>query len=592
MHISDFNKPIIKTEINANAFGITTDKAFDASLLQNAIDHCKENGIDRLTVDPGIYRITIKRPLEIFDMHNFELNGNGARFIFYSPINHLQTMMYFKLENCSNTQICNLNIDWDWETAPLASLVKVVKRTPEFVDLEYMEERPLPDTSLFITLNQVNPETFTPGVEDGTEYIGPKRFSEEPFTKREKISEKVYRCHLDPTTLNDRYFKEGTFYLVRHFVYNGGCFTLKNCEHISLTDVTIYSIPGFGLHVSGHSHHLLFHRFKITLPDFEKRYITATVDGVHVTRSDGYMLFEECDLGYQGDDCINIHTWVEMGVEKLSANTFRYKNTKYSADKQGELLEFRNGDLSPTGFFATILNIKQQDGWSVLTLDKEIPDSIKPDSVIFNRSYDSGHYEIRNCYFHETRARGILAQADNGIIENCTFYRIQGAAIQIETGASPLWSEGMGVENLMIRNNKIKECDINDWDKGVIYMSTFLPAGIPIQNTKHPNPTTTVGDSGADFRTAYPMFKNITFENNTIEEYPRRAMILTSFDGVHLKNNTFINNVPRNYNNPERGSIWAALGSNLTDENNTFVNSPYMLTPGIENDCEDKGVKE
>ncbi len=584
MHISDFHAPKIQKELLARDAGIFPEIKINAVQLQQILDRCKAENINKLTFEKGVYRIYIEKPIELFNMHDFELYGNGARFVFFSPITHLQSILYFKLIGCSTVKFTDLSIDWDWETAPLASLVKVIKRTSEFVDLEYMEERNLPDTSLFLTANQVNPETYTPGTEDGTEYIGPKRFSEEPFTKREKIADKIYRCHLDPTTLDDRYFHEGNFYLVRHFVYNGGCFSIVDTEHFIFENVTVYSVPGFGAHISGHSHHILFNRFKITLPDFDKRYISATVDGVHVTRSNGYILFEDCDLGYQGDDCINIHVWVEMGVEKLSSDTFKYKNTKYSADRVGELLEFRNSDLSPTGFFATILNIEQKAGCSILTLDKEIPDSIKPDSVIFNRSYDSGNYEIRNCYFHETRARGILAQADNGIIENCTFYRIQGAAIQIETGASRLWSEGMGVENLVIRNNKIKECDINDWDKGVLYMSTFLPAGIPIQNTKYPNPTTTVGDSGADFRTAYPMFKNITIESNVFEEYPRRAMILTSFDGVHLKNNTFINNVPRRYNNPERGSIWAALGKNLTDDNNIFVESPYMLMPGIEND--------
>lgn len=584
MKISDFEAPFIQKEARASDFGIMPGKEIPATLLQQAIDACKAKQINRLIFEPATYNIYIEKSIILEDMDHFEISGNGAMFRFFSPITHLNTILYFKMLNCSHIKFSNLFIDWDWERAPLASLVQVEKRTEDFVDFRYMEDRNLPDTSLFITLNQVNNETFTPGVENGTEYIGPKRFSEEPFLKREKIEDKLYRCYLDKSTLDDRYFRVGSYYLVRHFVYNGGCFSIVDTNHFIFENVTVYSVPGFGVHISGHSHHILFDRFKITLPDFEKRYISATVDGVHVTRSNGYILFENCDLGYQGDDCINIHVWVEMGVEKLSSNTFKYKNTKYSSDRVGEKLEFRNSDLSPTGFSATITEIFEQDGYSVVKLDKEIPDTILPDSVIFNRSYDSGNYEIRNSYFHETRARGILAQADNGIIENCTFYRIQGAAIQIETGASRLWSEGMGVENLTIRNNKIKECDINDWDKGVLYMSTFLPAGIPIQNTKHPNPTTTVGDSGADFRTAYPMFKNITIESNVFEEYPRRAMILTSFDGVHLKNNTFINNVSRDYNNPERGSIWAALGKNLTAENNTFVESPYMMMPGIEND--------
>jgi len=577
---NDFKQPVVKSSINAEEFGFSANGKDNANALQKAIDHCKNKKIDRLVIAPGIYPITITEPLRLYGMENFEFFAEGVRFVVYSPITPKETILYFEIKDSSCIKFTGLEIDWDWGKARLTSLLKVVTRADTYVDFEFMEEGEIPENAVFISTNAYNDETFTAGVEGGREFCVNGN-TNETFIRREKIGEKLYRCYADIKSLSDLFFQPGTYHLVRHFMYNGGAFSVKDTSHFTLENVTIYSIPGFGVHCGGFSHHLLFYKFRIVLPDFAKRYMTATVDGIHIANSKGYMLFEECDLGYQGDDCINIHDNVAMFITITSKNTFRFKKLRIFDCNEGDLLEFRNGDLSPTGFSATILKKEVTEEGLNITLDKEIPGTIKEDSVIFDRSFCSDHYEIRNCYFHETRARGILAQANHGIIENCRFYRMQGAAIQIETGASPTWCEGMGVDDLIIRNNEIIECDINDWDKAVLYMSTFLPAGIPIKNTKFPNPTTTVGDSGADFRTAYPMFTNIVIENNLFKEYPRRAIILTSYDGVTLKNNFFKNEISRKYNNPERGSIWSAYGSNLHLENNIFEPSPYMLMPEI-----------
>lgn len=577
---ADFNQPKINSEITASEFGFSTTNENNAQALQKAIDYCKEKNIDRLFIEPGIYPVTITKPFEIHNMENFEIFAEGVRFVVYSPITPKESILYFEVKNCNCIKFTGLEIDWDMKKARLYSLLKVVTRADDYVDFEFMEDGEIPENAVFISTNAYNSETFTAGVENGREFQINGR-SDDTFISREKIGDKLYRCYADIKSLSDLFFNPGTYHLVRHFMYNGGVFSVQDSSHFTLENVTVYAVPGFGVHCGGHSHHLLFYKFRIVLPEFEKRYMTATVDGIHIANSKGYMLFEECDLGYQGDDCINIHDNVAMFIEKTASNSFRFKKLRYFACSEGDLFEFRNGDLSPTGFSATIVKKEMTENGFNLVLDKDIPDFIKEDSIIFNRSFCSDHYEIRNCYFHETRARGILAQANHGIIENCKFYRMQGAAIQIETGASPTWCEGMGVDDLIIRNNEIIECDINDWDKAVLYMSTFLPAGIPIKNTKYPNPTTTVGDSGADFRTEYPMFTNIVIENNLFKEYPRRAMILTSYDGVTLRNNVFKNEISRKYNNPERGSVWSAYGKNLILENNTFEPSPYMNMPEI-----------
>lgn len=178
-----------------------------------------------------------------------------------------------------------------------------------------------------------------------------------------------------------------------------------------------------------------------------------------------------------------------------------------------------------------------------------------------------------------------MAQANNGLIENCIFSHIQGAAIQIETGSSVRWSEGVGVDHLTIRNNKIINCDINDWGKGVLYMSSYIPNGVPAKILDQDNPTSTIGDGGVSCRTSYPLFADITIKNNIFEEFSRFATILTSFKNVSVVNNQFINLKPRKIKLSDRGRLWISMGENFVFENNRFLGNQFASEPLII--CED-----
>lgn len=578
MNSTDVRQPQIKKEISAECFGMMPETENNTEAFAEALRICKENGINRLNIKPGVYHFTITQSFYLTGMKDFEIYALDVRFVFYSSISNTEQITFFRLNCCDTIKFTGLSIDWNVEKAPLASLVKVENVTVEYVDLRCMEEREIPEKSLFVTLNAVNPQTFTPGVEGGREYNIDGNQSES-FLKRERISERLYRCWFKEGKAGEKIFKTDDYYLIRHYLYNGGVFLIEDCRNMVFEDFSIYGAPGSGFDVRRYCSHFYFHRMHVTLPEYDRRYITTTVDAVHLCGTDGYMLFEDCDIGYQGDDGINIYNTAYIGAKTVEGKTDTL--VLNAVFRKGDWLSFAKADLSPTGYVAEIVDAECIGDRYRYALSVHLPKEVVEKSIIYNLSRDSSHFVIRRCCFHENRARGILAQADDGLIENCEFYHIQGAAIQIETGVSRAWCEGRGVKNLVIRNNRMIGCDVNDWDKGVIYMSTYTREGIPIKNSDYPNPTSRVGDSGLVFRSTYPVFRNITIENNLIEEYPRRAMILTSFDGLKLRNNTFRNNIARKHNNPDRGSILIAYGTNLTEENNVFEPSSNMLMPYI-----------
>jgi hypothetical protein len=125
-------------------------------------------------------------------------------------------------------------------------------------------------------------------------------------------------------------------------------------------------------------------------------------------------------------------------------------------------------------------------------------------------------------------------------------------------------------------------------------MSTFLPYGVPVKSQGTPNRTTALGDSGSSFRSACRIFKNISIEDNLFDEFPRRSMILTSFDNVIVGGNRFVNRLSRHIGNPERGTAYAEMGRGLLWEGNSFNDGPYRPSSPIEADeesTEDIGVR-
>jgi hypothetical protein len=107
--------------------------------------------------------------------------------------------------------------------------------------------------------------------------------------------------------------KPGQFYLLRHYTFEEHAIVMASNQHLSLQYVTIFSFPGIGFILGGDQHHFELLQCRIGFPENERRPITVTADGFHVDQSQGFIKLMECDFGYMGDDCINIHDNIHSG---------------------------------------------------------------------------------------------------------------------------------------------------------------------------------------------------------------------------------------------------------------------------------------
>ena len=341
--------------------------------------------------------------------------------------------------------------------------------------------------------------------------------------KQEKAGENVLRFYTVDADFTKAHFKRGDCFRFRHFEYSILTVPIEDSTDVTLDHVTIYGSPGNGFVGNGDIHGLHFKGCRVTVRPGTVRSISTVTDCLHVCNSQGNFIIEDCEFGYAGDDCINIHDNSSMGIVPMGTHTLLALRVTKEAVlfEAGYPVELRGPDLSPTGFSSVLREVsyRPEERSCVLTFEDELPKNLSSDTVLWNKRFQTHNYIIRNCRFVNNRARGVLLQGSNGLVENNVFENIQGAAIQIETGCESRWSEGHGVKNLILRGNVIRHCDLNAWQMAELYMGVYLPDG----------------------RTETPVFENILIEDNSFIDCPRMAMYLSSCRNVIVRGNAIIN---------------------------------------------------
>ncbi len=350
----------------------------------------------------------------------------------------------------------------------------------------------------------------------------------------------------------------GEVYLLRHFTYRSSVFRIGNgAQNVTLQNVCIYSAYGMGVIAEGGAHHMLFSGMTIGLrPGTEKKYrISTTADAFHFADSGGYFIIENCDVSFMGDDALNTHN--NMGIlnsvnEKTITLSCFNGQVGYS---EGTVLRFRNADdYSPCSVEATVQSKVFADETDViLVLDRDIGESVPIGSVLYDAGRDSGHYIIRNNYFHENRARGLLLGASDGLVEKNRFYKNQGAAVIFPVDLSDQWMEGSGVDNVVLRNNTFDTCDVGAWTSLIQFFTNNK--GKPLSGQ---------------------CFTNIEISNNTAIDFPGEFINMECAGGLTVTGNTIKNSTKLGYSREVRGMITARKFKDLTVTDNTWYRSDYM----------------
>jgi len=178
--------------------------------------------------------------------------------------------------------------------------------------------------------------------------------------------------------------------------------------------------------------------------------VSTQADGMHMIGSYPGPDIEGCVFrGVFLDDCIAIHGGF-TAIKSSSGDTL-------TLGGDGGLEVGQPARLSgDKGFFGeatvTVLKDNGDKTWTV-TLDRNL--GVPPNAKLSNPLRDGAGYKIIGCRLGNTRSRGILAKADNGLIQNNVIEGCGQAAISL--GPEYYWNEADYVQNVTVVGNTLRE---------------------------------------------------------------------------------------------------------------------------------------
>lgn len=551
----------------ARDFGLSETAADNTAALRKALAAAKARRAAALVVEKGTYRFASDAPVAMEAFSDFTFDGGGATFVSWR-----RQGVFFAIRQCERVRLRNFRLDWDWARDPLASLVRVSSTDKESYELTFVEYEAFPrkDTR-FALLSAFDPETRSVGFEGGiTRAINFRK--EKASVRTEWTAPNRARVFQRPYDL-----AVGQLYRLQHYYYDLNGFTLYANAHLRLEDMTVLSTPGHAFLVGGPQHHTLFSRVNIVPPAGDpRRIITCTADHLHVAQSRGFIKLEDCEFSLGADDIFNMHDCSGF-ARRRGPHTVRTQNARaYGGLPRGTRVELRHGDYSPSGFVGTVERVEAVDRAHAvydITFAEEVPAEKADGFVLFDLTYDTHNVIVRNCRFHDNRARGLLILARDVTVEGNVFRHHESGAIKIETGYTlEHWSEGYGVTNVVIRNNVFDnvnpKCAYDAHGRRAIYTGIYLRT-----------------DPSSD-TTDWPIIRDILIADNVFRDQSGVVAWISSAANVTFRDNTIEDPRPRRNELPTRAQVRCVNARDILVENNRWVPSPYVKAPGVTYDPE------
>lgn len=559
--------PVPKSEkvLSVADFGALPDdggsdwKAFSAALAA-----CRKQGAAKLLIPKGRYVFTdpkiLAQPgghLLFKDLSDLTLDGQGSELVFH----HIRSGFQFR--NCQRLLIRNLSIDWDIRLASPGTIEEEpgggkVLRIPDAFPIT--AETPVGTMSAVSEYDLKAHRWVMNGQEayylQDVKQVRPQVFSSPSFNG------------LTP----------GRTFVLRHHVYSAHAFDFggRGNSDLAFEDITVLASPGHCFVGYGCERGFRLSRCRIVRPDDPSRLISVAADGSHFGATRGDILIEDCDFSLQGDDSINIHgAWLRTTITpagRLLTLTSRWFHAAY-VDSGDELKLCHAANLEEYGR-VRVVNVDRDEKAKVMrvTVDRDLPAGAVKDDYVANLDRASPNFIIRNNYFHDHRARGMLIQARRGLIESNRISRVMAAAIQMTTDAN-YWQEGYGCENITVRGNTLEGCNNAGWERG--------PSG------RHMGCINLIVDTTAGLG-SFPVHHDIVIEGNTIRDTPGLAILVSSARHVVIRNNHVIDGNTQPFGNagttidaPPQGAIMVTRASHVIVGGNRFsgktATSPFVF---------------
>ena len=495
----------------------------NAEALQKAINDAKAAGASTLSMPGGVYRVASRGQITLDGLADFTFDGNGGTIVLEKLSKDGPA---FFINNCNRFVMRNVNFDWNWDVTPIASLGIASNVSADrtefdlaFTDLDAAQTALVAKTP-WRSVFEMDPErlyrvtdAIIPVTKDASITPGGA-----PNVLRVKVPKPV------PVV-------EGKSYCVRHLYYEMTAFMVAESKDLSFNGVTIHSMPGMGWYFSGGMENFELVDCHVRRVPGNRYPLTTAADGFHANQFVRNFRVENCTVTGCGDDAMNFHTEVYQGEIVIDPADRRKVRLMHAPAwhlrlKAGDPVEFYDSDfglLNKGGEVVsrTVASSKSDNAGKPQTTDvvftEPVPEGLTPQSILMNGRFETSNVLIRNCRMENFSGRGILISARNATIENNVIDHALSSGINLEADIKPpLWSEGRGVSNVLIRNNTFENCNRQvRYEGAILYTNTRMPYG---QSTA-------------------TLFDRVTIEGNTFLNAPGPIVYLSNAQNLVVRNN-------------------------------------------------------
>ena len=489
---------------------IPNDGNDDTMAVLAAFDKCKAEKAGGVVFPKGQYHFRAganpaipHMNLPMGDVKDIVIDGQGSELIFDGITS------CFGFSNCENVTIQNFTIDW---ARPTFSVGTIIAGGDDWFEVQVFDEYPVKGGEPVQAFMDYEPDTLLPCRSGLDVYCLEKTMTTEllaPQKLRVKIPFKIA-----PVT-------QGKLAVLRHQVYGYNAFATNKCRNMTFRDLTVYTCPGMGF-VGSNSENITLERCRVMPKPGTRRVISATADGSHFGGCRGDILIKDCLYDGQGDDAINMKSGLFLTIqEKVDAQTVlaRHNLGFQTATEPNDTFELMPQETFLTYGTAKVKSVTTEpDGKTYrIEMDAPLPEETKPGHLLANAT-NLPRARIQHCTFQRNRARGMLIQVRDTVVEDCTFRDITSSGILIISEAVHFY-ESIPAHHVTVRRNRFEHCNYGAaMGHGVICAVGIAPGWKLVE---------TPG-----------VFRDVTLEENIIERSDNSGVFFTGVEKAVVRGNT------------------------------------------------------
>jgi hypothetical protein len=435
--------------LEVTQFGaVPDDGKDDTAAFLSALKEAQVKGDKRIVIPKGRYHL--------------RANGNPERSDTLFPLSHLDGLLIegqgaelmmsgsasiFAFSECANVTVRGLAIDWE---RPPFSEGTVIATTPRFFDVKVLDAYPVKGGEPVGAFMTYHAGARLPDGRDLDVYDSVER--------TELVSPQVLRVHLT----REINVPVGKLLVLRHQVYGHNALVFHRCSEVKVSEVTVYCAPGMGM-VSAICTNVTLDRFQVRIRPGSGRLMSATADATHFGGCKGTVTLEDCFFEGMGDDGANIKSGLYLTVQKrLDDHTVLGRHNLKMVDlpDAGDSLEMAHVDTLSAFASGQVRLAKLESGEGNLhrvEFTEPLPEELREGDVLGNASR-APKLRMLRCTVRANRARGVLCQTRDALIDGCVFEHCTSAGVLVLTETVHFY-ESIGTRQVTVSNNRFENCN-------------------------------------------------------------------------------------------------------------------------------------